>query len=43
MSFFIKGNYLSEKYNAIEYKVSVDIKKELDTDSVYNKDVWKPK
>ena len=39
----IEDDDLLEKYNTIWDKVSVDIKKEFDRESVYNKNIWKPK
>ena len=43
MSFLIKDDELSEKYNGIWEKVSKSIKKEFDSESVYNKKYQKTK
>ena len=43
MYFFIKDNDLLEKYNTIWDKVSGDIKKEFDSEPVYNKKLLKTK
>ena len=43
MSFLIKDDELSEKYNGIWEKVSKSIKKEFDSESVYNKTYQKTK
>ena len=43
MYFLIKDNDLLEKYNTIWDKVSDDIKKEFDTESVHNKNFLKTK
>ena len=37
MHFLIEGDDLLKKYNAVWYKVSVDIKKEFDSEPVYYK------
>ena len=39
--FFIQNDELLEKYNTIWNKVSTDIKKELDSDSAFNKNYLK--
>ena len=41
--FLIEHDDLSEKYNTIQDKVNVDIKKEFDTEPVYNKNYLKTK
>ena len=41
--FLIENDDLLEKYNSIWDKVSADIKKEFDSESVYNKIFWKTK
>ena len=41
--FLIEDDGLLDKYNIIRYKVSADIKKELDSESVYNKELLKTK
>ena len=41
--YFLIEDDLLEKYNTIWDKVSADIKKELDSEPVYNKNFWKPK
>ena len=43
MYFLIEDDDLLEKYNSIWDKVSADIKKEFDSESVYNKIFWKTK
>ena len=43
MYFLIEDDNLLEKYNTIRDKVSADIKKEFDTDPVYNKQFLKTK
>ena len=43
MYFLIEDDDLLEKYNAIWDKVSVDVKKEFDSEPVYNKDFLKSK
>ena len=43
MYFVIENDDLLEKYNAIWVKVSADIKKEFDSEPVYNKDFLKIK
>ena len=43
MHFLIKDDELFEKYNTIWNNVSVDIKKEFDSEPFYNKDVLKTK
>ena len=43
MYFFIENDYLLEKYNTIWDKVSTDIKKELDSDPIYNKNFLETK
>ena len=43
MYFFIDDDDLLEKYNTIWDKVRVDIKKEFDSESVYNKKFLKTK
>ena len=43
MYFLIEGDILLEKYKAILDKVSTDIKKELDSELVYNKTFLKIK
>ena len=43
MYFLIKDDVLLEKYNTIWDKVSVDIKKEFDSEPVYNKFFLKKK
>ena len=43
MYFFIEDDDLLEKYNTIWDKVSVDIKKELDSEPVYNKEYLRTK
>ena len=40
MYFLIKDDDLLEKYNIIWDKVSADIKKEFDDESVYNKNLF---
>ena len=41
--FFIKGDDLLEKYNAIEDKVGADMKIEFDSEPAYNKDFLETK
>ena len=41
--FFIEGDDLLEKYNAIEDKVGADMKIEFDSEPAYNKDFLKTK
>ena len=41
MYFFIEDDDLLEKYNTIWDKVSLDIKKEFDSEPVYNKKILK--
>ena len=41
--FLTEDDGLLEKYNTIQNKVSTDIKKEFDTESVYNKEILKTK
>ena len=41
MYFFIQSDELLEKYNTIWNKVSADLKKEFDSDPVFNKSYWK--
>ena len=43
MYYLIKYDHILEKYNTLCNKVSADIKKEFDSESVYNKEFWKPK
>ena len=43
MYFLIEEDDLLEKYNTIWDKVSADIKKEFDSESVYNKNYFKTK
>ena len=43
MYFLIKDDDLSEKYNTIWDKVSADIKKEFDSEPIYNKNFLKTK
>ena len=43
MHFVIEDNDLFKKYNTIWDKVSADIKKECESESVYNKDFLKTK
>ena len=43
MYFLIENHDLLEKYNTIWDKVSVDIKKELDSKPIYNNFFWKLK
>ena len=43
MYFLIEDDGLLEKYNTIWDKVSADIKKELDSEPVYNKEFLKTK
>ena len=43
MYFLIEDDYLLEKYNTIWNKVSADIKKEFDSEPVYNKKFLKTK
>ena len=43
MSFLIEDDDLLEKYNTIWDKVSADIKKEFESESVYNKNYLKSK
>ena len=43
MYFLIEDDYLIEKYNTIWNKVSADIKKEFDSEPVYNKKFLKTK
>ena len=43
MYFLIEGDDLLEKYKTVWDKVSADIKKEFDSESVYNKEFWKTK
>ena len=43
MYFLIEDDYLLEKYNTILDKVSADIKKRFNSESVYNKNYWKTK
>ena len=43
MYFLVEDNDLLEKYNTIWDKVSADIKKEYDSESVYNERFLKPK
>ena len=43
MYFLIEDDDLLEKYNTILDKVKVDIKKEFDSEPVYNKHFWKTK
>ena len=42
MYFFIEYDDLLGKYNALWDKVSVDVKKEFDSEPVYNKNFLKP-
>ena len=42
-AFFIEEDKLIEKYNTIWDKVSADIKKEFDSEPVYNKNFLKTK
>ena len=37
ISFLIENDDLLEKYNTVSDKVSTDIKKQIDSESVYNK------
>ena len=41
--FFIEGDDLLEKYNAIEDKVGADMKIEFDSEPAYNKDLLETK
>ena len=41
--FFIEDDDLLKKYNTIWDNVSADIKKEFDSEPVYNNEFWKPK
>ena len=43
MYFLIEDDDLLEKYNTILDKVSADIQKNFDSESVYKKVIWKPK
>ena len=43
MYFLIEDDCLLEKYNTVWYKFSTDIKKEFDSEPVYNKNNLKPK
>ena len=43
MYFFIEDDDLLEKYNSIQDKVSSDIKKEFDSETVYDKNYLKIK
>ena len=43
MDFYIEDDELLEKYNTIWDKVSVDIKREFDSEPVYNKELLKNK
>ena len=43
MYFFIEVDQLLEKYNTIWDKVSADIKREFDSEPVYNKELLKNK
>ena len=43
MYFLIEDDGLSEKYNTIWDKVNADIKKEFDSEPVYNKNYFKTK
>ena len=43
MHFLIEDNELLEKYNTVWDKVSADIKKEFDSEPVYNKEFLKTK
>ena len=43
MYFLIEDNDLLEKYNTIWDKVSADIKKDFDSEPVYNKKIYKTK
>ena len=43
MYFFIEDDDLLEKYNTIWDKVSTDMKKEFDRETVYNKEFLKTK
>ena len=43
MSFLIEDDDLLEKYNTICDKVSADVKREFDSEPVYNKNVLKTK
>ena len=43
MYFLIKDDDLLQKYNTIWSKVTTDIKKEFDSDSVYNREYSKTK
>ena len=43
MYFYIEDDELLEKYNTIWDKVSVDIKREFDSEPVYNKELLKNK
>ena len=43
MYFLIEDDDLLEKYDIILDKVSAEIKKEFDSESVYNKEFWKTK
>ena len=43
MSFWVEDDDLLEKYNTIWDKVSADIKKEFDSEPVYNKNILKSK
>ena len=43
MHFLIEGDDLLEKFNNIWDKVSADIKKEFNSESVYDKSFWKTK
>ena len=43
MYFLIENDDLLEKYNTIWDKVSADIKKEIDSEPVYNKNFLKTK
>ena len=43
MDFLMEDDDLLEKYNTIWDKVSVDIKKELDSEPVHNNFFWKLK
>ena len=43
MYFFIEGDNLLKKYNAVWDKVSTDIKKEFDSEPYTKNIFWKPK
>ena len=43
MHFFIENDDLLEKYNTIWNKVSADVRKQFDSELVFNKFFWKTK